>query len=95
MIKFTVEDREYQWEGGYGCYFSSIERRVKQGDVRAINHIIFQARYIDTYHKWPWQAPRINWIPVFVNKPTLDEERAKMDEIKREFLKCECLSTTK
>ncbi len=90
MIKFTAEDREYTWEGVYGCYFSSKERRVKQGDVRVIDGIVFQARYIFAYCKWPWQAPQISWIPVFTNKPTIDEERTKMDEIKREFLKCRC-----
>ncbi len=42
-LKATYGDREYCWEGGFGAVISSLERGVKQGDVRAFGDELLYA----------------------------------------------------
>jgi len=59
--KFTYDGREYTWMGGFWCFFWSVERGTKVGDVRMFGDTLFYA-YMASSDGSLFRK-RICWIP--------------------------------
>lgn len=62
-IQFTEAGRTYEWLGGFGAIFTSIEKGITVGDVRVVNGEMFYAASV-TYgcgYRNPWRGWQVSW----------------------------------
>jgi hypothetical protein len=60
-IKFEIEGITYTWFGHFGRVFSSRERGMKVGNLRAFGETIFKVR--DVRESW-FTKSTVVWVPV-------------------------------
>lgn len=61
-LKATVDEVEYTWSGGLGNVITSMERNIKQGEVRVIGDIIFHAYRVYKISVFS-RTLQVNWCP--------------------------------
>ena len=67
-LKATINDIEYTWCGGLGCFLESIEKGLKIGDVRIFGD---QFIYVWRIKKRIFRKPIIYWSIPNVNTDLL------------------------
>lgn len=63
-IKFTIDDVQYTWNGGFGSVFYSVEKGLKKGELRAINGTIFRVSRIDVKDFFIFTREVVHWTTV-------------------------------
>lgn len=69
-LKATIGDVEYQWEGGFGTVLSSIEKNVKEKEVRMVGDQLMYAWKIENRR---FKKPIVHW-----SFPDIDAEQLRL-----------------
>ena len=63
-LKFTIDGVEYTWRGGLGSIFSSMEKGLKKGDLRAINGYVFTVFSVGSSESFLSSRNIVHWTTV-------------------------------